>query len=134
MNSPHVLVASADPSLRIALVAHLGRLGCHVTTAVSGLDCLAKLRACPPNLLLLAPPLLWGSEAGVADRMKQDPALEAVPILVLGRAPGEDSVRTALDLVTAHLERTPEAPRVPGFARRPAYLAGPWDAQRFRAN
>jgi len=129
---PHVVVASADLSLRVALVAHLGRLGCHVTTAVSGLDCLVKLRACPPDLLLLAPPLLWGSEAGVADLMKQDPALDTVPILMLGRTSGEDAVRTALELVTAHLAGPRRARG--RTARPPAHLAGPWAAQRFRLN
>lgn len=139
MDAPYVVVASADVTLRDALDRFLGGLGCHVTTAISGIDCLIKMRAYPPDLLVLAPPLLWGSEADVAARLQQDPALAAVPVLMLGRSAGEDSVRLALDHVAAHLLNSPDTARVGPLLgrlspRRPGHLTGARADPRFCLN
>jgi CheY-like chemotaxis protein len=128
MDYPHVLVASAEAAIRRAIEPYLGGLGCYVRTAVSRFDCLFKLRAYPPDLLILAPPLLWGSETGVTEAMQHDPVLVPVPVLVLDRAIEEDSLPAALEFVAAHLADRPRLRRsLPGlrYATNPGPSCGP---------
>ena len=81
MNHLQRLVASADRRLLRSVVA-LFDPECEVRTATSGLECVRKLRDAPPDLLVLVPPILWGSEAGVMAVMGDDPALDRIPVLV----------------------------------------------------
>jgi CheY-like chemotaxis protein len=54
-----------------------------VTTAVDGVDCVSKLRDLRPDLLVLEPALLWGGCDGVLARIREEPDLPLVPILLL---------------------------------------------------
>jgi CheY-like chemotaxis protein len=85
VNHLRILVATTDNRLLRSLVTLLED-DCEVVAAKNGLDCVAKLRAAPPDLLVLIPPLLWGSEAGVLAVMQEDPDLSQVPVLFLAEA------------------------------------------------
>ena len=85
MNHSRVLVTTTDARLLRSLVALLEE-DCEVLTARNGLDCVGKLRAAPPDLHVLVPPLLWGSEAGVLAVMQDDPDLQEVPVLFLAES------------------------------------------------
>ena len=82
MNHFRILIATTETRLVRSLVTLLED-DCEVVAAQNGLDCVNKLRAAPPDLLVLIPPLLWGSEAGVLAVMREDPELERVPVLFL---------------------------------------------------
>jgi CheY-like chemotaxis protein len=85
MNHFKILVTTTDARLLRSLVTLLEE-DCEVVAAQNGLDCVAKLRAAPPDLLVLVPPLLWGSEAGVLAVMEEDPELRRVPVLFLAES------------------------------------------------
>lgn len=78
-----VLIADADPLLLAAYEAFLIAEGFAVTTARTGLGCLAELRRQPPNLLVIDPELPWGSGLGVLALMRDDPTVPRVPVLIL---------------------------------------------------
>ena len=81
MNPLQLLIASADRRLLRSVVA-LFDPECAVRTAATGLECVRRLRDTPPDLLVLVPPILWGSEAGVLAVMGYYQALHTVPVLV----------------------------------------------------
>lgn len=82
MHQARVLVTTTDGDQLRSLTGALDDY-CHVAGAETGLDCLTRLRAEPPDLLVLAPPLLWGSAAGILAVMQEDPRLHDVPVLFL---------------------------------------------------
>ena len=51
--------------------------------ALSGLECVARLRERVPDVLVLEPQLPWGGGDGVLAIMGDDPDLAAVPVMVL---------------------------------------------------
>ncbi|MBA4064280.1 MAG: hypothetical protein C0501_11315 [Isosphaera sp.] len=77
-----VLVATTDRRLRATAAAAFAGLGCEVETADGGADCLGRLRATAPDLLVLVPPLHWGSVAGVLAAAHEGPGARA-PVLIL---------------------------------------------------
>jgi len=81
--SLRVLIADRDKSLLELYRAYMSWHGFTVVTAASGLDCLSKLRACAPDLLVLEPDLLWGGGNGVVAAMREDPDLADIPVIVL---------------------------------------------------
>lgn len=85
MNHFKILVTTTDARLLRSLVTLLED-DCEVVAAKNGLDCIGKLRAARPDLLVLVPPLLWGSEAGVLAVMQEDPDLRRVPVLFLAES------------------------------------------------
>jgi CheY-like chemotaxis protein len=85
MTPNRVLVATTDAGLLRSLAGLLAA-DCEVVAAANGLDCLGKLRSAPPDLLILVPPLIWGSEGGVLAVMQADRALRDVPILFLAES------------------------------------------------
>ena len=58
-------MADPDPSLPAVYREPLLREGCELRTAVNGLDCVAQLRECVPDVLVLEPQLPWGGGDGV---------------------------------------------------------------------
>jgi len=78
-----VLMADPDPLLSIAYREPLLREGFELATAVSGLECVARLRECVPDVLVLEPQLLWGGGDGVLAMMCEVPQLVTVPVMVL---------------------------------------------------
>ena len=89
MASFRFLVTSADDGLRRSAASALAEMGYDVLTADGGVDCLDKLRAAPFDLLVLIPPLLWGSVAGVLAVAHEDPETRRVPVLILPPRDGD---------------------------------------------
>jgi hypothetical protein len=90
VNPVRLLIAAPDARLLRAVAAVLDA-DCQVRTARTGLDCVRQLRAAPPDLLALVPPLLWGSESGVVSVVEDDPALRRVSVLVFADPAGADA-------------------------------------------
>jgi CheY-like chemotaxis protein len=79
------LVSTTDPSLRHTVTSAFEEVGCEVLTAASGVECVEKARDASPDLLVLLPPLLWGSVAGVLAVLHEDPRTSRVPVLILSQ-------------------------------------------------
>src|SRR5690349_6966921 len=77
------VIASTDARLRRLAAAGFLEAGCAVTTATGGTACLGKVGACRPDLLVLLPPLRWGSLVGILAALRDQPATRQVPVLVL---------------------------------------------------
>lgn len=94
MPAPRVLVTTTNPPLQNAATSAFAEAGCEVQTADGGVDCIEKARASVPDLLVLLPPLLWGSVAGVLAVLHDDPATRRVPVLIVAPPADESPVRT----------------------------------------
>ena len=78
-----VLMADPDESLPPVYREPLSREGFELVTAVSGLECVARLRERVPDVLVLEPQLPWGGGDGVLAMMGEVPQLATVPVMVL---------------------------------------------------
>ena len=83
--STPIRVLMADPDRLLSMVYRepLLREGFELATAISGLECVARLRECVPDVLVLEPQLLWGGGDGVLAMMCEVPQLVTVPVMVL---------------------------------------------------
>lgn len=85
-----LLIADADVIL-LDLCRHtFADQGYQVETASTGLDCLAKLRQCQPDLLILDWALPWGGGDGVIAHLRQDVLLPRVPVILTLPATGPE--------------------------------------------
>lgn len=82
MNALSILITTTDNRFLRAVVS-LFEVDVEVRTAGNGIDCVRQLRDATPDLLVLLPPVLWGTEAGVFAVMEEDPALRGVSVLLL---------------------------------------------------
>ena len=78
-----VLIADPDEPLQAVYRETLTQGGFEVTAAFSGLECVARLRECVPDVLVLEPQLLWGGGDGVLSVIGEVPALATIPVIVL---------------------------------------------------
>jgi DNA-binding response OmpR family regulator len=78
-----VLMADPDESLHPLYREPLSREGFEVDRALSGLECVSRLRERVPDVLVLEPQLPWGGGDGVLTLMGEDPDLASVPVMVL---------------------------------------------------
>lgn len=78
-----VLMADPDESLLALYREPLLREGFELVTAASGLECLARLRECETDVLVLEPLLPWGGGDGILALMGEDPDLAVIPVMVL---------------------------------------------------
>jgi len=76
-------MADPDESLHPVYREPLSQEGFEVVTALSGLECVSRLRERIPDVLVLEPQLPWGGGDGVLAMMGEDPDLAAVPVMVL---------------------------------------------------
>jgi DNA-binding response OmpR family regulator len=78
-----VLITEDEPNIAESLTFILNREGYEVATAVDGEAALQRLRSDPPDLMILdiMLPRLNGFE--VLKQMKADPALHALPVVIL---------------------------------------------------
>jgi phosphoserine phosphatase RsbU/P len=93
----HLLVADDDASNREMLARRLQRQGYQVTLASSGLEVLRLLRAQPFDLVLLdmIMPGLDGYQ--VLTRVKADPALADVPVIIISSLDQENNVARCIE-------------------------------------
>jgi hypothetical protein len=82
VNALSILITTTDSRFLRAVVSLL-EVDVEVRTAGNGIDCVRQLRDATPNLLVLIPPVLWGTEAGVLAVMEEDAALRDVSVLLL---------------------------------------------------
>jgi len=78
-----VLLADSDESLQHAYRTALAQEGIELQTALSGLDCVARLRECTPDLLILELQVPWGGGDGVLAIMSHTVGLTMVPVMIL---------------------------------------------------
>lgn len=78
-----MLMADPDQSLQSSYREPLSQAGFELIAALSGLECLARLRERAPDVLVLEPQLPWGDGDGVLAMMGEIPELAIVPVLVL---------------------------------------------------
>jgi DNA-binding response OmpR family regulator len=81
--SIRVLMADPDASLPPAYREPLSQEGFELATAVSGLECVARLRERVPDVLVLEPRLPWGGGDGVLAIMEESSALAMVCVMIL---------------------------------------------------
>ena len=78
-----VLMADPDESLLTLYRERLLQDGVELAVASNGLECLARLRRRPPDVLVLEPQLPWGGGEGVLAIMGEIPRLANIPVMVL---------------------------------------------------
>ena len=76
-------MADPDESLQPVYREPLSQEGFELVTALSGLECVARLRERVPDVLVLEPQLPWGGGDGVLAIMGEVPELATVPVMVL---------------------------------------------------
>ena len=81
--SARVLIADPDVYTLDAYRDYLEQHGCEVATATTGLECVAELRSCTPDVLILEPAILWGGGDGVLAVMHEESDIPSVPVVVL---------------------------------------------------
>jgi DNA-binding NtrC family response regulator len=79
---PAILIADADQDLCDLFEQFFSHQGWQVRTFGGALECLAQLRQCPPQLLILDADLPWGGADGLLAVMRDDPALARVPVIL----------------------------------------------------
>lgn len=79
-----ILIADTDHALSGSYREAFRASGIDVHTVTTGVECVARLRKCPPHVLVLDPTILWGGADGVLAVMRGESALAAVPVLVHG--------------------------------------------------
>lgn len=84
-----VLIVEDEPDIRDLLAFHLEREGYQVSKSRTGADALRRMRASPPDLVLLDLMLPEMNGLEVCRRLRQDPATTALPIIML-TAKGEE--------------------------------------------
>ncbi|MBN1396359.1 MAG: response regulator transcription factor [Pirellulales bacterium] len=78
-----VLLADPDESLHPVYREPLSQDGFELATASNGVECVARLRKQPPDVLVLEPQLPWGGGEGILAIMGETPQLATVPVMVL---------------------------------------------------
>jgi DNA-binding response OmpR family regulator len=106
-----VLLADADERFLEVVRAFLWESGHEAETVADSSECLAGLRAFAPDVLVLDHDLTGGGCDGVIARMRRDPDLSAIPVILI--ADEGRPVRV----------RAPTSSPVAGIQRRPFLLA-----------
>ncbi|MGH7374403.1 MAG: response regulator [Candidatus Rokuibacteriota bacterium] len=83
MPAARVLIVEDEPDIRELLVFHLQREGYQVTQCRNGAEALRVARSAPPDLVLLDLMLPEMDGLEVCRRLRQDPATQAVPVVML---------------------------------------------------
>ena len=78
-----VLMADPDTSLPPMYREPLLREGIELETAVSGIECIARMRERVPDVLVLEPHMPWGGGDGVLEIMGEVPRFASIPVMVL---------------------------------------------------
>ncbi len=87
-----ILVADDDPGNRDLLMRRLSQQGFEVETVVDGLSALRRLAEAPFDLLLLDVVMPGPDGDEILARLKADPALRALPVIMLSALDEMDSV------------------------------------------
>jgi two-component system cell cycle response regulator len=92
-----ILVVDDDRDIRLVLIAILEGAGYHTDQASNGLEALDRVRAEPPDLVMLdlSMPRLDGIE--VMRRLKADSGTAGIPIVMVTASGDEQSARAAVN-------------------------------------
>lgn len=94
---PTVLIADGDTELCEIYQSFLTERGYEVEIAQNGLDCLMKLRAARPTLLVLEQELHWGGGDGVLAWLREQDGASELPVVLITTggtsAPGAPDLR-----------------------------------------
>ncbi len=93
-----VMAVDDDPVIRGLLEVNLEMEGHEVITAVDGQDALDKVRADPPDLILLDVMMPNVNGWQVAEALKGDPATRGIPVVFLSARAMEADVRKGHEL------------------------------------
>jgi DNA-binding response OmpR family regulator len=120
-----VLLALRPGVFRTEAEAALRRSGFGVSTADSGLACLAAMRRRVPDVLVIEPNLPWGGSEGVLAVMAESMRNSIMPVLVLAteedrRVVGIDPNSVPVELVQGPLNSEQVVSCVARLATRPA--------------
>ena len=96
--SPHVILIDDDNTIHALVVAMLKPLSLRVSCASSGDEGLARARSDSADLILLDHDMPTGSGIDVLGRLKVDPALSSVPVIMVT---GSESNKTLAACFTA---------------------------------
>jgi DNA-binding response OmpR family regulator len=83
-----LLIAAADTLLLSVYQAFLVDEAIEMRTATTAADCLDQVRSWTPDVLVLDEDLLWPCGKSGLDRLREDPGLPPVPVLLLASPPG----------------------------------------------
>jgi DNA-binding response OmpR family regulator len=78
-----VLIADCDSEFLDIAKRFLTQCGHEAMVASNGLECIACLRYSAPDILVLDSELRWGGSEGVCELMKEEPAWDAIPIILI---------------------------------------------------
>jgi len=78
-----ILFVDADPLQRSIYTVFFPTHGYEVATATDGIDCMGKLRSVNPDVLVLEQDFPWGGCEGVLARIREDPQLCQIPLLIV---------------------------------------------------
>ena len=81
-----VLIADSDEFTATTYADCLRQRGAIVTTASTGLECLARLHDFAPDVLVLEPELLWGGGDGVLAVIHEQPELRPTYVVLVSYA------------------------------------------------
>ena len=93
-----ILLIEDDKFLRELIIQKLGREGYEVAEAPEGEVGLAKVKEEKPDLVLLDLILPGIDGFEVLSRMKKDPAISSIPVIILSNLGQRDDVQKGIDL------------------------------------
>lgn len=93
-----ILLIEDDKFLRELIIQKLGREGYDVTEAPEGEAGLSKMKEERPDLVLLDLILPGIDGFEVLSRVKKDPALASIPVIILSNLGQRDDVQKGIDL------------------------------------
>ena len=105
-----VLMADPDESLPLTYREPLSQKGFELVTAVSGLECVARLREHVPDVLVLEPHMPWGGGDGVLAMMGEVPQLATVPVMILTSCRDPDILNRVAHFPISEYHLKPIAP------------------------
>ncbi|MGH2664084.1 MAG: response regulator transcription factor [Actinomycetota bacterium] len=114
-----ILVADDDPVIRRLIEVNLGLEGFEVELAADGEDAVARAGASSPDLIVLdvMMPGLTGWEA--AQRLKEDPATQHIPVVLLSARTREEDVRRGRDVgAAAYVTKPFDPPELVNVVRK----------------
>jgi DNA-binding response OmpR family regulator len=78
-----VLIADCDTEFLHIAKRFLNHCGHDAIVASNGLECIACLRESAPDIVVLDSELQWGGSDGVCEFMKDEPAWDAIRIILI---------------------------------------------------
>jgi DNA-binding response OmpR family regulator len=109
--APDVLVVEDEPDIRALIVHHLARDGFHCRTATTGPAALRSAQARRPDLVVLDLMLPEMDGLEVCRRLRHDPAVGAVPIIMLTAKTDEVDRVVGLEMGADDYVAKPFSPR-----------------------